>query len=206
MDINFTRKPHIIDIMRLTFGGICEIFHYWQFLTSDTKPFIHAYIISWLDHCIGFLYGLLTQQLNRLQSALTHWDRVMHICISKLIIIGADDGLSPGRHQAIIWTNAAILLIGSLETNFSEILIEINIFSFNKIHLKMLSGKWRLFHLRLNELRASAWWVIVTKGLVTLRLYDMICSGYLWHLECSLTHWGLVASFGDIVLGQHWLR
>ena len=53
----------------------------------------------------------------------------MHICISKLTNIGADNGLSPGRHQAIIWTNAGILLIGRLGTNFSEILIEIHAFS-----------------------------------------------------------------------------
>ena len=36
-------------------------------------------------------------------------------------IIGSDNGLSPGRRQAIIWTNAAILLIGRLERNFNEI-------------------------------------------------------------------------------------
>ena len=49
----------------------------------------------------------------------------MHICINKLTIIGSDNGLSPGRRQAIIWTNDGILLIGPLGTNFSEILIEI---------------------------------------------------------------------------------
>ena len=48
-----------------------------------------------------------------------------HICVSKLIIICSDNGLSPGRRQAIILTNARILLIGPLGTNFSEILIEI---------------------------------------------------------------------------------
>ena len=47
--------------------------------------------------------------------------------------------------QAIIWTNAEILLIGPLGTNFSEILIEIDIFSFKKMHLKMAFAKWRLF-------------------------------------------------------------
>ena len=31
--------------------------------------------------------------------------------LSKLTIIGSDNGLSPGRHQAIIWPNAGILLI-----------------------------------------------------------------------------------------------
>ena len=57
------------------------------------------------------------------------WGRVTHICVGKLTIIGSDNGLSPGRRQAIIWTNDGILLIGALETNFSEILIEIQTFS-----------------------------------------------------------------------------
>ena len=34
--------------------------------------------------------------------SLTHWGRVMHICVGNLTIIGSDNGLSPGRHQAII--------------------------------------------------------------------------------------------------------
>ena len=76
---------------------------------------------------------------------LTHWGRVTHICVGKLTIIGSDNGLAPERRQAIIWTNAGILLIGPLGTNFSEILIEIQTFSFKKIHLKMSSAKWRLF-------------------------------------------------------------
>ena len=58
-----------------------------------------------------------------------------HICVSKLTIIGSDNGLSPGRRQTIIWTNAGILLIRPQGTNFNEILIEIHTFSFKKIHL-----------------------------------------------------------------------
>ena len=57
-----------------------------------------------------------------------------HICVGKLTIIGSDNGLSHERHQAIIWTNAGILLIGPLGTNFSEILIEIQTFSLKKIY------------------------------------------------------------------------
>ena len=102
-----------------------------------------------------------------------HWGRVTHICVSKLTIMGSDNGLSPDRRQAIIWTNAGILLIGPLETNFSEILIEIHTFSFKKMHLKMSSGKWRPFCLGLNVLNRSiqttqrinnCWyaWLIVT--------------------------------------------
>ena len=67
-----------------------------------------------------------------------------HICLGKLTIVGSDNGLSPERRQAIIWTNAGILLIGPLGTNFSEILIEIQTFSLKKIRLKMSSTKFRL--------------------------------------------------------------
>ena len=65
-----------------------------------------------------------------------------HICVGKLTIIGSDNSLSPGWRQAIIWTNAGILLIEPPETNFNEILINIHTFSFKKMHLKMLSGIW----------------------------------------------------------------
>ena len=75
----------------------------------------------------------------------------MHICVGNLTIIGSDNGLSPGLRQAIIWTNAGILLIGPLETNFSEYLIEIQTFSFKKKHLKVSSAKLRPFCLGLNE-------------------------------------------------------
>ena len=105
------------------------------------------------------VYGIsdLRHHLFRewLMLCLTHWDRVTHICVGKLTIIGSDNGLSPGRRQAIIWTNDGILLIGPLETNFSEILSEIQSFSFKKMHLKMLSGKWRPCCLGLNVLTPS---------------------------------------------------
>ena len=58
-----------------------------------------------------------------------------HTCVGNLTIIGPDNGLSPDRRQAIIWTNAVILLIGPLGTNFSEILIGIQTFSFKTMHL-----------------------------------------------------------------------
>ena len=59
---------------------------------------------------------------------LTHWGWVTHICVGNLTIIGSDNGLSPGRRQAITWTNVGLLLIGPLESNVSEILIELYIF------------------------------------------------------------------------------
>ena len=63
------------------------------------------------------------------------------MCVSKLTIIGSDHGLSSGRHQSIIWTNAGVLLIRSWGTNFSEILIKICISTSQRMHLKMLSAK-----------------------------------------------------------------
>ena len=95
---------------------------------------------------------LISNQIS-LEFFLTHWGRVMHICISDLTIIGSDNGLLPGRRQAIIWTNAELLLNGPLGTNFSEILIEILSFSFKKMCLKVSSAKWSLFCLGLNVLK-----------------------------------------------------
>ena len=56
---------------------------------------IILYIISLI---ISVIYGFLL--------ILAHWGRVTYICVSKLTIIGSDNGLSPGRRQAIIWTSA----------------------------------------------------------------------------------------------------
>ena len=39
---------------------------------------------------------------------LTHWSRVTHICVGNLTTIGSENGLSPGRRQAITWTNVGI--------------------------------------------------------------------------------------------------
>ena len=74
-------------------------------------------------------YSFMFPELNSVGQVLTDWGRVTHICVSNPTIIGSDDGLSPSRRQTIIGTNAGILLIRPLGTNFSEILIEIRIFS-----------------------------------------------------------------------------
>ena len=120
--------------------------------------------VDWLPFCLGVNVLLKNFQghyikwhrCHQLGALLSHWGRVTHMCVSEIIIIGSDDDLSPDRRQAIIWTNAGILLIGPLGTNFSEILIEIQTFSFKKSHLKMSSAKWRLFRLTLNVLSKNA--------------------------------------------------
>ena len=81
------------------------------------------------------------------------WGPMTHICVNKQTSIGSDNGLSPGRRQAIIWNNAGLLLIEPLGTNFSEISIGIQTFSFKKMHLNMSSTKWRPFSFGLNVLR-----------------------------------------------------
>ena len=76
-------------------------------------------------HCFGLDHETMVWAVC-LSIFLTHWGRVTHICVSNLTTIGSDNGLSPGRRQIIILTNARMLLIGSVETNFGEILIGIH--------------------------------------------------------------------------------
>ena len=114
----------------------------------------------------------------------------MHICVSNLAIIGSDNGLSPGRCQAIVWTNAGILLIGPLETNFSEILNVIYIFPFKKMHLKISSGKWRPFCLGHNVLThcgCNLKWIIF-KIISQIDIVPVkLTSG-----EATRSHWWLI--------------
>ena len=88
-----------------------------------------------------FLPRHSTLQFLFLCLPLTHWGRVTHICVSKSTIIVSDNGLSPGRRQAIIWNNAGILLFWPLGTNLPEILIGMHTFSFKKMYSKSSSGK-----------------------------------------------------------------
>ena len=122
------------------------------------------------DHDRGFQWDVLTNPCHKINGrfakpplklgrwwvivspVLTHWGRVTHICVGKLAIIGSNNGVSPGRRQAIIWTNAGIWLFGPLGTNFNEILIEIPTFSLKNTRLKMSSAKCCPFSLDPNVL------------------------------------------------------
>ena len=160
-----------------SYGGIDIDHNYLWLMDCCLKAPSHYIEQSW--HIIKVCYyihlraisqGILTELMGNIllnivsltfeslpyvqeSNALTHWGRVTHICVGNLTIIGSDNGLSPGRRQAITWTNVGILLIGPLGTNLSEILIETHTVSFKKIHLKMSSGKWRPFCLCLNVLK-----------------------------------------------------
>ena len=70
------------------------------------------------------IYAVTYKSLNSLRPS----DAYMR----QLIIIDLDKGLLPGRRQAIIWTNAEILLIWTRGTNFCEIVSKIRPFSLKK--------------------------------------------------------------------------
>ena len=138
--------------------------------------------------------------------AITHspegW--VMHIYVSKLTVIISDNGLLPDWCQAIIRSSAGILLIGPFGTNFNEILIKIQQFSFKKMCLKKLSAKFLPFCPSLNVLSCtfkmhcckSSWqWVILGH----LTIFDLCMLGvegtwalsqykdrliYVWRFPC----------------------
>ena len=95
-------------------------------LSDDTKPLPESMLTnkSSVRFCDNYLRTISQEMLHisildmSLKIiCLTHWGRVTHICVSKLSITGSDNGLSPGRRQAIIWTNAGILLIEPWEQN-----------------------------------------------------------------------------------------
>ena len=99
---------------------------------------------------------------------LTHWGQVTHICVGKLTIIGSSNSLSPGQRQAIIWTNAAMLLTGPLETNLSEVSIgSSNIFiqtnAFENVVREMASIFTRPQCVNLSQLNSTQEVTIVIK-------------------------------------------
>ena len=104
------------------------------------------------QHCLG----IVGCRLNSLRLS----DAYRMYRVSNLTSINSDNGLSPGRHQAITWANAGIVN-WTQTTNFSEILIEIQTCSFKKIHFKMLSVKCCPFCLGLNVLNLC-WWKTLT--------------------------------------------
>ena len=83
---------------------------------------------------------------------LIHGGQVMHICVSKIVIIDVDNGLSLASAKPL---SAGILLIGPLRINASKILIVSNIFWFKKMLFNVSSAKLHLLCLSLNELNIS---------------------------------------------------
>ena len=150
--------------------------NYWLFFSYFASTISEVRSVQWISCCPISNKSLLvpimawhrthapSHYLNRwctvywrvcVSLGLGGWARLVHIYVSNLTIISSDNGLLPGRCQAIIGTNTGIWLIGPLEINTNEILIEINSFSFKKMHLKISSAKRRVFLLDPNVLRAN---------------------------------------------------
>ena len=85
----------------------------------------HSILLELLSIGIG-----LADAIQNLQGCLnSYWSRVTHICVSKLFIIGSDNGLSPGQHQAIKWGSAGILLMGPLRK-------KLKVFAYDEISIE----------------------------------------------------------------------
>ena len=98
------------------------------------------------------------------------------------VSIGSGNGLAPVWRQAIAWTNADLLSIGPLGTNFSEILMLILTFSFKKKQLK-----WQPFWCRGDELMADHHLSLGPRASADIRLtlqnpvlYFVLCQNYHW--------------------------
>ena len=147
---------HVYFLVFCICYGISTMWCLASFLFTGAQLYIDGLVQYFsIDLAMRILQSCTKSSIHHTGIILTHWGRVTHICVGKLTIIGSDNHLSPGRRQAIIWSNAGILLIGPLETNFSYILIAIETFSFKKMHLKISSAKWRPFCLGLNVLSAG---------------------------------------------------
>ena len=151
-------KSVVYNNLILSNFSFCPLFWYFSGITSNQKLYIYCrrcdckyFIVKIFHNFLPFLQGEQRAWVNVYNKEcfsfvaneqkwwpwhvfLTHWGRVTHICVSRITNIGSDNGLSPGRRQAIIWTNVGILLIRTLGTNFSEILSAIHTFSFKKMH------------------------------------------------------------------------
>ena len=99
----------------------------------------HQYIT-----CKAYFQANMQRTLN----GLTHWGRVMHICICKLTIIGSDNGLVTSHYLNQWWNIVNRTLGNKLQWNLNRnlyILIQGNA-------LQNVVWKWRPFCLSFNEL------------------------------------------------------
>ena len=108
--------------------------------------------------------------------ALTHWGRVTHICVGYLFIIGSDNGSLSGRRQAIIQTNAGILLIGPLQQTSVKFESEFKHFHWRKYIWKCRLGNV-CHYLGLNGGTLVLYWtieIVVVRARYLSRFLDTI--------------------------------
>ena len=93
------------------------------------------------------LFQLFTWSSFPYLMKLTYFPQCRIFASVNCVRIGSGNGLVPVWRQAITWTNADLLSIGPLGTNFTECKLNRNKknFSSKKIYLKMSSAIWRTF-------------------------------------------------------------
>ena len=108
--------------------------------------------------------------------------------------ISSGNGLSPLQRQAITWTNADLLLVGPLETNFSEIWIKIHVFSFIKIHTFEDGGQFvrggggggvknNMFFYKISNYIPDKWWKLIANHSWLIQMFMFKLLG---HCICDL--------------------
>ena len=103
------------------------------------------------------------------------------------------NGLSPGRCQAFIWTDAGILLIGPLGTNFSEISIAIHTFllkknAFENVDQKMVAILSRPQWGKLLHAFSERWSSQVKVALSLAKRFAKIVILFRTSPRCGLSH------------------
>ena len=140
--------------------------------------FIHPQKIVWIGwgHHVEFCVWKIGHYF---------WRRVY--ASVKCAIIGSDNGLSPSRRQAIIQTNARILLIRPLGINLSELLIEINIFSFQANVFE--NGVWEMASISFRPqcVNIEGWYIMRTHNgtycmFAAMKLATHQCRGMIMYI------------------------
>ena len=90
--------------------------------------------------------------------------------------------LRTGVLICLVWTNAAILLIGHLGTTFNGILISLNPFSLKKMHITMLSGTKKM-HIQCFCLENGSYFVLAPMY-QTIRILE--------RMECVITEFHFI--------------
>ena len=116
-------SSHGIDLVQPEYSGFSL---FWRYGTSEE-----------LSACCALSCSLLT-----------HWCWMTHICISKIIIIGSDNGLSPSHYLNQCWNIVNWNIGNKLQWNCNR-----NQYIFiPEMHLKMSFVKWLPTYLSLNVL------------------------------------------------------
>ena len=102
---------------------------------------------------------------------LTHWGQVIHRCVGKLTIIGSDNGLSPGRRQAIIWINDGMVLISNRnlyifiqEKAFENVVWKMTAFGLGLNALGHLFGGLHTKGVGSCRINVNLWWMFAVWG------------------------------------------